>query len=228
MNGTKTARRWTAALAAALGLMSLGTLGAWAADPVASNNSGSFQVRITPNVDLGVLVDTAGAAWAGDTDLYTDLEPGQEKLLGTGVKLSVAGNFNKQEFELSAVKVDTWDLDSDEAASADLMRLYALIGTFQNTSPATGLFGGTDHLIRTDLAKLAGQAQADEATADALPKTFEMLTTAGALYADVDDMTTVPATDRTLWLRMNGPSATTVDAEQKFTITVTARSGAGQ
>src|SRR3989338_4163104 len=126
MNGTKTARRWMTAIAAALGLMSLGTLGAWAADPVASNNSGSFQVRITPNVDLGVLVDTAGAAWAGDTDLYTDLEPGQEKLLGTGVKLSVAGNFNKQEFELSAVKVDTWDLYSDEAASADLMRLYAL------------------------------------------------------------------------------------------------------
>src|SRR5688500_4577177 len=113
MNGTKTTKGLTV-VAAALGLAFLGSLGAWAADPVASNNSGSFQVRITPNVDLGVLVDTAGAAWAGDTDLYTDLEPGQEKLLGTAVKLSVAGNFNKQEFEISAVKLDTWDLDTDE------------------------------------------------------------------------------------------------------------------
>ena len=59
---TKTRNKTTWAVLAALALM-LGMSSNAAADPVGSNDTGTFIIRITPNVDLGVLVDTLGAGW---------------------------------------------------------------------------------------------------------------------------------------------------------------------
>ena len=223
MNETKATTRWMAVVGAVLGLMGLGSVGAWAADPVASNNSGVFTVRITPNVDLGVTVDTTGAAWTADTDLDVDMDLSAEKLLGTGVKLTVAGNFQNQEFQLTGAVLDTWTLDTDESVEGDKLRLYGKIGTDQNADLAlTGDFTATTDLITT-VATRAGQPEADEA-ANA-NHTYEFATAAGARYQDVDGMAVAQA--RRLWLRANTPNTTTVDAQQRFTVTVTAVTGAG-
>ncbi|PCI37695.1 MAG: hypothetical protein COB53_05795 [Elusimicrobia bacterium] len=90
---------WTLAAA----LMALGCLGgnAWA-DAVPGNNSGSFIVRITPNIDLGVVVDTTGAAWIGSTDLSVTANLGGQERLGTPVTLAMQGDFSNQELILVA------------------------------------------------------------------------------------------------------------------------------
>ena len=196
---------------------------AWATDPVPGNNSGTFIIKITPNVDLGVTVDTTGAAWVGDTDLYVDMDLGATKLLGTGVKLTVAGNFQNQEFQLSGAANSTWALDTTVDDEQDKVRLYAMIGADQNAELAGGAqYAGVGNLITTGASR-AGQAQSDE-SGDLL-HTYEFATGAGAEYADVDGLTV--STARRLWLRADTPSQTTVANEQQFTITVTAVSGAG-
>ena len=71
--------------------LTLAAAEAWA-DKNSSNDSGTFSVKIIPNVDLGVLVNTSGAAWAGDTDLYATMDLGTEKLLGRVVSTTaIAG-----------------------------------------------------------------------------------------------------------------------------------------
>ena len=216
MNDTKMTR-WMVAAVAVLGLMSLGTAGAWALDP----DTGVFTVRIMPNVDLGVTVDTTGAAWAGKADLDTDIDLNGEKLLGTGVKVTVAGNFQNQEFQLTGAALDTWALDANESVEQDKMRLYGKIGTDQGADLAlTGDFTATTDLI-TGTPTRAGQAQNDEGGDN--NHTYEFATGAGARYQDVDGMAV--AQNRRLWLRANAPNTTTVDGQQRFTVTVTAVTG---
>jgi hypothetical protein len=198
-----------------------------AADPVASNNTGNFTVRITPNVDLGVTVDTTGAAWAGDTDLDVDMDLGTEKLLGTGVKLTVAGNFQNQEFALSGANAATWTLDADDAtAEENKLRLAAMIGADQNTElPTSAQFNGDGNLVVVGGPVRAGQSNANEGSAT--PGTghvYEFADDAGAEYQQIDDMAVGQA--RRLWLRAKTPPTSTTDAQQAFVVTVTAMSGA--
>ncbi len=217
MNTTKSVK-WLglAALALALGVS------AAKADPNNANNTGTFTVRITPDVDLGVTVNTSGAAWAGSANLDVTVALSAESILGTGVLLTVAGDFNNQELLLSATNLDTWTLDADETPGTDSMRLYAMVGANQATAPGSALFNGVTNLLSGTPAR-AGQAQADEG-ADATHK-YEFATGAGAVYADVDGMAV--ATARRLWLRANTPSATSTDEQARFTVTVTAVSGRG-
>src|SRR3990167_8849956 len=95
MNMKTTAKTVTTAmLTAALALM---TATAARADANPANESGSFTVRITPNVDLGVVVDTSGANWVGTSatleDLTSDL--GTETQLELPIGVTMAGNFSK-------------------------------------------------------------------------------------------------------------------------------------
>ena len=210
------ARAALAALALALGVT------AAKADPNNGNNTGTFTVRITPDVDLGVTVDTTGAAWAGSANLDVTMAVAAESILGTGVKLTVAGNFNNQELLLSATNLDTWTLDADETPGADSLRLYAMVGANQATAPGSALFNGATNLLGGTPAR-AGQAQADEG-GDNTHK-YEFATGAGAVYADVDGMAV--STARRLWLRANTPSTTSTDEQARFTVTVTAVTGRG-
>ena len=60
----------------ALTAMALLTAAVAKADTNPANDSASFTVRITPNVDVGVTVDTTGANWAGastNLDVTSDL-----------------------------------------------------------------------------------------------------------------------------------------------------------
>jgi len=216
MTTNKKTMAWLGLAALALGAVTA------QADPNASNNTGAFTVRITPNVDLGVTVDTSGSAWAGSADLDVTTALGAESLLGTGVKLTVAGDFSNQEFRLSAAALDTWALDTDETPGADSMRLYGMIGADQGAAPATGLFSGAGNLITTSVTS-AGQAPGDES--GNANHVYEFLTGQSPQYANVDGMAVTTA--RRLWLRANTPTTTTSDAQQRFTVTVTAMSGAG-
>ena len=212
-----TKRGWLAAMAAGV-LWTLGAGGAWAADP----DSGNFTVRITPNVDFGLTVDTSGSRWNAGTNLDVTLNLGTDELLAVPVKVTITGNFNNQEMTLSAAALDTWVLDTDEVDVADQMRLYGMFGRdAYASSPAPSQFNGTTNLIVAGAGQ-AGQAQADEA-GDTLHK-YE-LATAAAEYADAD--TLAVASIRRLWLRSRTPSTTTSAGQQRFTVTVTAVSGAG-
>ena len=211
-------------LAAAVGLTCLGASGAWALDPVASNNTGVFTVRIQPNVDLGVIVDTTGSAWVGSANLDVAMDLGAEKVLGTGVRLEVAGNFQSQEFALSAADAATWLLDADETGTENQLRLYGMIGANQATPPAGALFAGVANLITTVLAN-AGQSNANEPSASpGAGHVYELNDNAGAVYDQIDNLAV--ATQRRLWLRANTPPTTTTDVQQAFVVTVTAASGA--
>lgn len=193
------------------------------ADNNTANDTDTFIVRLSPSVDLGVIVDTAGAAWAGSSDLDAAMAMGAESVLGTGVKLTVTGNFNVQELVLEGAALDTWTLDADETPTNDQLRVYALIGADQAAAPASALFDGAQNLVTTTPTR-AGQVQADEG--GNLNHAREFSTGQAPQYADVDDMPVGAV--RRLWLRANTPPQSSVDQQQRFVLTVTAVSGAGQ
>lgn len=214
-----TKRGWLAVLVGGL-LCALGATGAFAADP----DAGNFTVRITPNVDFGLTVDTSGSRWNSSADLDVALNLGTDELLAVPVKVTMTGNFNNQEMTLSAAALNTWVLDTDEVDVLDQMRLYALLGRDAYVgSPIPTDFNGTTNLIVTG-ANQAGQAQADEATPDTGTKRYEMAT-GNAEYANAD--TLAVGNIRRLWLRSRTPTNSSVATQQGFTVTVTAVSGAG-
>lgn len=192
------------------------------ADSDPSNDSDAVTVRLVPVVDLGVIIDTNGAAWAGSADLDTAMDLGTEKVLGTGVKVTVVGNLNIQELELQGAPLDGWTLDTDETDGQDQLRLYGLLAADGAAAPAPTDFGGVAHLISAAI-KRAGQPQASEG--GELNHTFELPTTHGS-YADVDNMQI--GAIRRLWLRANTPSFSSQEQTQRITVTITAVSGAGQ
>ena len=215
---------WTvlAAMALTLGMGDI----AHALDPISSNNTITFIIRIQPNVDLGVSVDTSGAGWIDGGNLDTNSDLAATNSLVTGVRLQVIGNFDNQEWELSAAGNDTWTLDSDATPNQDALQLYAMIGADQSVAPAASVYetpAVTTHLVTTTL-QLAGQAVVDEG--GNINHLHEFVTGAAPQYADIDGMAT--STFRRLWLRADTPPQTTTDLEQSFTITVTAKTGVGQ
>ncbi|TPW21303.1 MAG: hypothetical protein FD126_810 [Elusimicrobia bacterium] len=192
------------------------------ADPNPTNDTDTFTVRLSPNVDMGVIVDTSGAAWAGFANLDAVLAMNAESILGTGVKLTIVGDFNIQELTLSAAALDTWTLDSDETPTNDSLRLYGLIGADQAAAPSSALFNGAANLVTTSAVRV-GQAQANEGGDTG--HTYEFSTGQAPQYGDLDNMPVGAA--RRLWLRANTPLQSSTDEQQRFVLTVTAVSGAG-
>ncbi|MCM2305357.1 MAG: hypothetical protein NDJ72_11680 [Elusimicrobia bacterium] len=196
------------------------------ADANPGNDSGSFTIRITPNVDLGVVVDTTGANWAGTSANLEDLTSnlGTDTRLDAPISIAMAGNLNNQELTLTGVALNTWQLDTDEVDVQDQLRLYALFGVAPvvSGSPSVASFDGTANLITTS-AKRAGQVQADEG--GDTNHTFELPSGGGGEYADVDGM--LSTATRKLWLRARTPTYSSTDGQAAFTGTVTAVTGIG-
>jgi hypothetical protein len=206
----------------AAGLALIMTAAAAHADTNPANDSGTFTVRITPNVDLGVTVDTTGSAWVGSANLDVAQDLGTDKLMGTSIGIAMAGNLNNQELTLQGVALNTWVLDTDEIDVQDQMRLYALFGKVAGAaSPLVSDFTGTQNLITT-IATRAGQIQANEGGDTG--HVYE-LPIAHGQYADVDGMAATAT--RRLWLRSRTPATTSTDQQQAFTVIVTAVSGTG-
>ena len=211
----------TALLAAALAVTAAT---AARADANPANDSGSFTVRITPNVDLGVVVDTSGANWVGTSatleDLTSDL--GTQTQLQAPIGVTMAGNFGNQELTLTGVALNTWQLDTDELDAVDELRLYAMFGnTTTPTTPTPGEMSGVVNLVKTSATR-AGQTVADEGTDN--NHVYE-LATAHLEYAQMDDMLSTAAMK--LWLMARTPNTTTTDAQAGFTVTLTAVTGVG-
>jgi len=214
----------TMKMAALAAILSLLTATAARADANPANDSGSFTVRITPNVDLGVVVDTTGANWVGassNLDMTSDLAT--DTLLDAPIGIAMAGNFANQELTITGAALNTWQLDTDELDAVDELRLYAMFGVSPvvSGSPISANFNGAGNLI-TGTPTRAGQPQADEG--GNTNHTYE-LSTANAEYADVDGMLSTAV--RKLWLRARTPSTTSTDGQATFTVTITAVSGAG-
>ena len=211
----------TAMLAAAVAV--LGATAAYA-DANPANDSGSFTVRITPNVDLGVTVDTSGANWAGAANLDMTSDLATDTLLQNAIAVAMAGNFADQELTLTGAALNTWQLDTDEVDVQDQLRLYAMFSdSALATSPNVGTITGTQNLIATSATR-AGQTQANEGGDTG--HVYELSTGAGAgVYADVDGM--LSSATRKLWLRARTPSTTSTDGQAAFTVTVTAVTGVG-
>ena len=104
--------------------MALMTASIAKADSNPANDTGAFTVRITPNVDLGVTVDTTGAAWVGSGNLDVAQDMGTSKLLSAPVGITMAGNFNNQELTLTGVNINTWTLNAADTDVVDELRLY--------------------------------------------------------------------------------------------------------
>src|SRR3989338_809806 len=92
----------TAMLTAALALM---TATFAYADVNPANDSGSFTVRITPNVDLGVTVDTTGSNWVGAANLDMTSDLATDTLLQNAIAVAMAGNFADQELTLTGASL---------------------------------------------------------------------------------------------------------------------------
>ena len=199
---------------------------AWA-DPVPGNNSGSFIIRITPNLDLGVSVDTNGAAWLGSSDLSVTANLATQERLGTPVTLTILGDFNNQELTLIVAALDTWVVDETVATvDDDSVQIFALVGRDQTGTLATLAdydTGLVDHLITTS-AKRVGQPELDE-PGETANNTFEFKPADGVLYDDADTM--IVGTVRKLWISARTPNLTSEDGEMRFQITVEATTGAG-
>lgn len=222
--GARTRRLWAAAALLLSALMMRAPDVRAAANP--TNDSAGFTVRLTPRVDMGVVIDTAGSSWSdglGAVESLAAMDLGTTYLLSEAVKVTIVGNFNNQELEVQGSEpADGWTLGTDSTDAENKLRLFALFGRDGGSSFAASEFSDDTHLITTAV-KRAGQPQADEGGEN--NKTFEALSS-NAEYADLDNMTV--GTARLLWLRADTPSLTTYSAEQAFSVTVTAVSGAGQ
>ncbi|PCI37694.1 MAG: hypothetical protein COB53_05790 [Elusimicrobia bacterium] len=214
--------------AGALSLLALFSPLCAKADINPANDSASFVIRVLPQIDLGVVVDTSGAAWIGSSDLSMTPNLGSQQRLGTPVTLTIVGNLNNQELTLSALALDTWTVDTDASATEqNALQIYALVGRDQTGVLATDAdydTGTSAHLITTsDLP--VGQPIIDEGAATG-NNFFEFIPADGAKYDDVDNMKV--GTVRKLWMSTMIPSDVTVEGEQKFQITVQAVFGADQ
>ena len=211
------------ALAALMGAL-CGVGQVWAADP----NSDAFTIRITPSVDYGVDVDTATTQLAGDGG---PLGLGSAHALSLNstyyfvspATVTVLGNFSNQEVSVSAAGLDTWLVDADEAIELNRVQLYALFTTNKSSRPLETEFGSdaARHQV-TGSAQFAGETSGSETNVRATNR-YEIANGDMTGGADMDGLSV--SNLRQLWLRLDTPSETSVDTEQKVQVTVTAASG---
>ena len=198
----------------------LGATAAMAAAP----DSDSLTVRITPNVDLGVDIDTGTARFnhadaPGDLDI--PLDTNATSYLISPASVTITGNFGSQEVEVvGQVSAGGWSLDTDEAIGADSLQVYALFAVSKDTSPFESDFAGANNLVTTS-PQMAGQPTGDEAT----PETNTRYEKAVGMDqgANMDNLPV--STLRQLWLRLDTPSSTSIDSAMDMTVTLTAKNG---
>lgn len=224
MRSMRTTTAVAVALAALLGL----ARGAYA-DANTANDADSLTIRITPSVDLGVDIDTSTARFnPGDSggDLDVTLALNATYYLVSPASVTIQGNFAKQEVEVVGQALDTWTLDADETIGTDSVQLYALFteNNFgERPDESDFALNGTNNLITT-APQMAGQPVANESSPDVNSR-YEMDTpTVGyASPADMDDM--APGYTTQLWLRLDTPATSNFSSEQRFMVTLTAKSG---
>ena len=219
---TKTKSRGAMAGLIALAAMAMTATGAWALDP----DSDAFTIRITPNLDYGIDVDTATTQFdTGDPpgDLDVTLSLGATNFFISPATVTVKGNFNNQEVYVRAVALDNWTVDADETADLNQVQLYGLFTVNKTSAPLLAEFGSDSarHLIAGS-AQYAGEPQGSE-TNTRTANRYEIANGDMTSGTDMDGLTV--GTIKQLWLRVDSPPTSDYDTAQRFQVIVTADSG---
>jgi hypothetical protein len=226
MKTTKLKTVW--ALAA---LLALGTaVTARAADPNAANTEDGLTVRITPNADYGVTIDTANVGVAGGVidlgalNLYAStftVKPATVTITGTVSKRGTQGG---QELDVKAniLTANGWIFDPTPTTDAtsgavDELAMYLLM------SDAAGAAGPTG-------AQFATAGAAAELTSGGAGTQASLLYRAGGAggagtkfefgATDLDQMSV--GNQRNLWMYFRLPSETSTGNAQDVAVTLTA------
>jgi hypothetical protein len=202
--------------AAAAGLILLLPLSFAYADTNPANDLDSITISITPVIDMGVDIDTASARFNyadAPGDLSIPLSLGATAYLISPATVTILGNVQPQELDISATVSGGWTLDADEAVGLDQIQVYALFGANKTSAPSEAEFAGTKNLIVSS-AKRAGASPGAQADGN-----FENDSMSGA--ADMDNILLL-APQRQLWLRVDAPAISTTDQEQVIAITINA------
>ena len=210
-------------------VLAMGSLALWGAvdaraDTNTGNDSDSLTITMTPSVDLGVDVDTATAVMEGGTDLSVSVALGATAYMTSPAAVTILGNFNNQEVELSAAGLDSWTVDEDEVAEKNKVQVYALFAVAKASRPVELEFGqGEDgrHQVTGSAAK-AGEPQGAEDDSD----TDNQYEIAGGDMLDGTSMDNLAVgTQKQLWIRVDAPPESDWDLAQQVQVTLTAVTG---
>ena len=198
-------------------LVAVAGAGAYA-DTVASNDSDQIIVRITPNVDRGVEIDTSAVVLnLGAVDLFASTQT------VTPATVTILGNIGNQELDLSGAIASAgtaWTFDASASTDAtsgtlDQLAAYALFSaTTRPTAPT-----GTDFADGTAAASVTGGAQRVGGPSGNGSK-HELQ---GGDTVNMDNKS--PGDTAHMWMFFRLPSSTTGSDEQAVTLTLTAAAG---
>jgi hypothetical protein len=139
--------------------------------------------------------------------------------------VTILGNYNNQEVQLSAACLDSWAIDTDEIAKADKVQLYALFSVNKASRPVELEFGqGADrrHLV-TSAVKVAGEAQGSEVDANT-GNQFE-IAAANAMTGGTSMDNLPVGAQKQLWMRVDAPPTSNSEDQQRLMVTLTAVNG---
>jgi hypothetical protein len=208
----------------AMSLLALvGVRAAWA---VEEQNSDSLTITITPLKDMGVNVDTATVKFAlSDTpgDLTVSMMMDAIAYFISPATVTILGNYNNQEVQLSATGLDSWTVDNDETAETNQVQLYALFSVDKASRPVEDEFGGYGGRNQvTPGQAIAGEPDADENNGSATNK-YEIAD--GEMQSGTDMDNLVVGAVKQLWMRVDAPPSSDYEGIQRVQVTLTAVSG---
>ena len=211
---------------ATLTVLCLGAGSAWAVDPDHSNDSDMIRIRITPNADYGVEIDTTnvqgtsdGVIDMGALNLYAStytVRPATVTIKGTVAANGVNGG---QELDVNAAITGGWTFDTapttdQTGGSVDALAMYLLFSanTLSAAPTASEFADGTANASITSAALTyrAGGASGNGSK-------FEQQ---GGGTTNMDNMST--GNVRHMWTYFRLPPTTSVGTQQEITVTLTA------
>ena len=228
MKTNKKAMTWALA---ALALLLTG-VGAWAADPNAENTDAVLTVRITPNADYGVTIDTANVFDTGSVldlgalNLYSStytLKPATVTITGT-VSKNTGSGLGGQELDVAAsiLTANGWVFDQSPTTDQTSGEVDAL-AMFLLMSPTT-LSEAPSGASFTDAGAAAQVTAAAAGSQTSLTYRGGGLGGAGTKFefggTDLDQMSV--GDKRHLWMYFRLPSETSTGNAQDIAVTLTA------
>jgi hypothetical protein len=212
-------------------LLAMSLLALWGAQTARAadeQNSDSLTITITPTTDLGVDVDTTTTRFTlTDTPgtMALTMQLNDKAYFVSPATVTILGNYNNQEVQLSAVALNSWTVDTDEVDEADQVQLYALFAADKGAHPTDADFDqGTDgrHQVK-GAAKMAGETVVGVENNDLTGNQFEIADASMAQGTDMDNLAVGAV--KQLWLRVNTPLTSTTEEAVSVTITLTAMTG---
>ena len=187
-------------------------------------DSDSLTVRITPNADFGVDIDTGtlesgGVIDLGTVDLYESVQTVQPATVTITGNVASAGANTGQELTLTSVINGGWAFDQTPSTYAvlgavDELAMYALFSDTSLSVPPSGDdFAGDD----ADYDQPAGTTVR---VGGANPTNGAKFEKTGTGATDMDNLS--PADERHLWLFFRLPNNTSTGDAQDVTVTLTA------